>query len=377
MNARMTPTSKADYDRYRRYLTTEWEAANLYRSLADAESSRERAGILRELARMEDNHAARWRGRLEAAGEPLPQWSPSVRSRLLAKLAKVFGTKAVLPILEWAESGDADMYAQEPGAEDISAQEKSHERVLAGLTERRSVAPFRMGRRETRHRGAGGGTLRAAIFGVNDGLVSNLSLIMGVAGAYPGAHAVVVAGVAGLLAGAFSMATGEYVSMSTQRELFERELEMERAELEDNPAEEMQELALIYQAKGLSRDEAESISRRLMSNPISALDTLAKEELGLDPAELGSPIGAAVSSFLSFGVGAFIPLVPLLFTTGTTAVIASGLLSGLALIVVGTSSALLTGRSVVMSVARMLGLGVAAATLTHMIGRLLGVTIAG
>ena len=370
-------STRADLIRYRRYLLAEWEAAALYRQLAEGEPSSERSAILRELANMEEVHAARWKSRLLAAGEPLPEWKPSARSRLLGRLASVFGTKSVLPILERFEGGDADMYAAEPAAQDFSLQERSHERIFAGLMGKRNPEPFQIGDRETRHRGAGGGSLRAAVFGINDGLVSNFSLIMGVAGADTGHQSIVVAGVAGLLAGAFSMATGEYVSMRTQRELLERELDLERAELEENPAEEQQELALIYRAKGLSPEEADAVSKRLMSDKTTALDTLAREELGLHPSDLGSPWGAAISSFLAFAAGALLPLIPYLPITNPYALPMSAVLSGTALALVGISTALLTGRSILFGAFRMVALGGLATVVTFGIGRMLGVAIAG
>jgi len=370
------PATAEQLGRYRHYLLAEWEAAALYRRLADAEPVRERASVLRELAVMEEMHAARWRAKLEAAGASLPPWKPSRRSGLLGWLASRFGTRFVLPILEHLEGGDADMYAAEPGAEDFSLQERAHARIFARLGERRR-SPASIAEREGGHRGAGGGSLRAAVFGVNDGLVSNLSLVMGVAGADPGPGFILLAGLAGLLAGAFSMATGEYVSMRTQRELLERELEIERVELQENPEEEEQELALIYRAKGLDRDEAESLAKRLIGDKATALDTLAREELGLDPSELGSPWGAATSSFLAFTAGAFVPVLPYLLAAGPGAFAASAGLSAVALAGVGMTTAAMTGKSLLLGGGRMLLLGAAAATVTYLLGRLLGVTVAG
>ena len=371
------PATRAELARYRRYLLAEWEAAALYRRLAEAEPNAERARLLRELAAMEDHHAARWQAKLEAAGVPLPRWEPGARTRLLGWLARRFGTRSLLPLLERLEDEDANMYAREPAAADFSEQERTHTRIFARLRGTTALDRPRIAEREGRHRGAGGGSLRASIFGINDGLVSNLSLVMGVAGADPGAGVVLLAGLAGLLAGACSMAQGEYLSMRAQRELFERELAVERAELEEYPEEEQQELALLYQAKGLPREEAERVAQRLIANKATALDTLAREELGLDPGALGSPVGAAASSFLSFSLGAFVPVAPYLFTGGPTAALLSAALSALALAAAGALTALLTGRSLLFGGARMLLLGSAAAALTHLVGRLLGVTVAG
>jgi len=375
-NLKGPPASTTDeLARYRRYLIAEWGAAALYRQLAGAEPDPDRAAVLRQLAQMELAHAARWEGRLRDAGKDLPQWRPAWRARALAWLARLFGTRAVLPVLEALERGDADMYAREPGAADFSAQERSHRRIFAGLRGKRRLDPVGADEAERHRRGSG--NLRAAIFGVNDGLVSNLSLVMGVAGAAPGVGVVLLAGLAGLLGGAFSMATGEYISVLTQRERLERELEVERAELEEDPEEEEQELALIYRAKGLASEEASRVAKQLIANKEQALDTLAREELGLDPHDLGDPLGAAVSSFVSFALGAVVPVLPYVLKVGADPVIASAVLSGLSLLAVGVAAGLLTGRPLLLTGGRMLLFGAAAAGVTYFAGRLLGVATAG
>jgi VIT1/CCC1 family predicted Fe2+/Mn2+ transporter len=230
---------------------------------------------------------------------------------------------------------------------------------------------------ESWHRSARSGTLRAIIFGVSDGLVSNLSLVMGVAGASDQGGFILLAGIAGLLAGAFSMAAGEYISMQSQRELFERQIELERAELEAMPDEEQRELVEIYVSKGLPRDEAERVAARMFEDPETALDTLVREELGLDPDELGSPWGAALGSFLAFAVGAVIPVAPYLFGGGTLAFGFSLGLSLVALFAVGAGVSLLTGKGVLFSGFRQLGIGAAAAAVTYLVGTLIGVGVAG
>jgi VIT1/CCC1 family predicted Fe2+/Mn2+ transporter len=225
--------------------------------------------------------------------------------------------------------------------------------------------------------GVGGksGALRAAIFGVNDGLVSNLSLIMGVTGASASNRFILLAGVAGLLAGAFSMAAGEYVSMRVQRELFERLLHLEAHELATDPDEEHRELREIYEEKGFPPDLAEQAARVIMQDPDVALQTHAREELGLDPEQLGSPWAAASSSFVTFGVGAGIPLVPFIVGSGAAATLAAILASGVSLFAVGASMSLLTGRSWLLSGARMLLVGAAAAAITFGVGSLIGVSV--
>jgi VIT1/CCC1 family predicted Fe2+/Mn2+ transporter len=243
---------------------------------------------------------------------------------------------------------------------------------------RRARSAAEVGERERWHRTGRSGTLRAIIFGVSDGLVSNLSLVMGVTGAAAGNPSfILLAGIAGLLAGAFSMAAGEYISMQSQRELFEHQIALERAEMEAMPEEEEAELAASYRAKGFSPDEATRIARRIFQDPEAALDILVREELGLDPDELGSAWGAAGGSFVAFALGAVVPVIPYLIGSGTTALAASLGLSLAALFAVGAAVSLLTGRSFLFSGVRQLAIGLAAAIVTYLIGSLIGVSVAG
>ena len=200
---------------------------------------------------------------------------------------------------------------------------------------------------------------------------------MGIAGSNAEPRFVLLAGVAGLLAGASSIAAGEYVSVQSQRELYEQQIAIERQELEMAPEEEEEELSLIYQAKGIPRNEAEELAKRIISNPQTAIDTLAREELGLDPSSLGSPWVAAASSFVAFACGAVIPVIPYLLTTGSTAFITSAVVCGISLFIVGGLISIFTGRGLLFSGFRMLGIGALAAGLTYVIGKLLGVTVAG
>jgi VIT1/CCC1 family predicted Fe2+/Mn2+ transporter len=238
--------------------------------------------------------------------------------------------------------------------------------------------PDEIARSEGWHRAGRSGTLRAVIFGVSDGLVSNLSLVMGIAGASGGdGRFILLAGIAGLLAGASSMAAGEYVSMQSQRELYERQIALERAELEAMPEEEEAELAAVYRSKGFGRDEAAQIAHRIIADPDAALDTLVREELGLDPDELGSSIGAATGSFIAFGIGAAVPVLPYLVGGGVAAFVASIALSLGALFGVGAAVSLLTGRGLLFSGARQVLIGSIAAAVTYGVGRLIGVGVAG
>jgi len=232
---------------------------------------------------------------------------------------------------------------------------------------------------EEQRSGAGKtGTLRAAIFGVNDGLVSNAALIMGFAGADQPRTVILLAGISGLLAGAFSMGAGEYVAMRVQREVLERMLHLEAHELGSDPEGERAELAEIYERKGVPAELADALASELSKDPATALDTHAREELGIDPDEgLGSPWGAASSSFLTFSIGALVPLVPFLFLEGTPAVIASAFITALALLGVGALTARLTGRSPLLAGLRMLAIGGTAAIVTYLIGLALGVSVVG
>jgi len=229
-------------------------------------------------------------------------------------------------------------------------------------------------RLEGRHRGGTGNALRAAVLGVNDGLVSSLSLVMGVAGANPGRDVVFLSGVAGLLAGSFAMALGEWLSVRSSAESFERQLEVEREELEANPEEEEEELTLIYQAKGFTEGEARDAAKRIIANPRTALDTLAREELGMSASEVGNPWVAGGTSFFLFAVGAILPVVPWLFIGGATAVALSAAAAGFGLFVAGAVTTLFTGRSVLFSGGRMLVFGLVAAAITFGIGKAIGVS---
>jgi VIT1/CCC1 family predicted Fe2+/Mn2+ transporter len=229
--------------------------------------------------------------------------------------------------------------------------------------------------RSHRHRDVQGGVARASVFGVSDGLVSNSSLILGVAGASAEAGFVRLAGIAGLLAGAVSMAAGEYVSMRAQRELFERELELERLELTHNPELELAELVALYRSRGLTEQTANDAARQMMASPEQALEVHAREELGVAPDSLGSPVGAALGSFASFCVGAFIPLLPWFFLAGSTAVLLSLGLALVAAAAVGVILAAFTGRSAIYAAGRQVLIAAGAAGITYAVGSLIGVGV--
>lgn len=368
-----------DLRRFRSNRQDEIDSAAQYRAMADAEPDEAIARIYRELADVEERHAGFWEDQLRKRGvEPGPR-RPSWRARVLGWMAKRFGARTILPTVASREAvGRNDYVGQAETAHTrMPAQERSHARVLQVLRGRpEGTQGSKLARVEGRHRNVGGNALRAAVLGANDGLCSNLALVMGVAGASASAAAILIAGLAGLLAGAFSMALGEWISVTSSRELAERELRVERDELAASPDEEREELQLIYEAKGIPPDEAHQLSRSLLRDPSAALDVLAREELGLDPEELGgSARTAAATSFVLFAVGAIVPVAPFVVATGVPALIASVALSGLALFAVGAAITLFTGRSVWRSGGRQLALGLAAAAITFGIGRALGVAL--
>jgi VIT1/CCC1 family predicted Fe2+/Mn2+ transporter/rubrerythrin len=379
-NAPKPPVDREQIRQWQANLDDEIDGIAIYRMLAKAERDSERKKIFEELAEVEEHHAQVFRQKLLEAGAQPRESRPGLRVRMIGLLARWFGVNSVLPIVRSMEAGAYSAYmAQDSAAQALAPDEREHRKTMSRL-ERGNVEPVQaIAERERWHRGGGGGTLRASVFGVSDGLVSNASLVMGFSGAQTQGDVVLLAGIAGLLAGAFSMAAGEYVSMRAQKELFERQIELEREELAANPDEERRELALIYQAKGLSPEQAATTAAQLMADPDVALETLVREELGLDPGSLGSPWGAAIGSFLAFAAGAVVPVLPFLFAPAAEEVsagyvVASAVLAGLALFAVGASLSLFTGRSALMSGLRQLGLGAAAAALTYSIGRIIGVS---
>jgi VIT1/CCC1 family predicted Fe2+/Mn2+ transporter len=358
-------------------LQTELDAAYLYKTLSDLEPQEQLAQVYRQLAEVELRHVRPWEERLRAQGAQ-EALRPSRRARVLAWVAKRFGPAWVLPALTDMEDSLSVAVVKEKGKTGMapSGREHAHGRILESLRKSGGSEGSSLAQLEGRHRTFGGNSLRAAVLGANDGLVSNLSLIMGVAGASSSNEAILIAGFAGLLAGAISMAMGEWLSVQSSRELYQRQIEIEAAELEANPEEEALELALIYQAKGLPEEQALALARKLIENPDTAMDTLAREELGVDPDELGgSAWEAAFASFALFAFGAIFPLAPFLFLSGPSAVWASVAVSAAGLFLIGAGITLLTGKSIWFSGGRQVLFGLAAAALTYGIGRALGVTL--
>lgn len=368
--------TKADIARYRDNLRAERDSIVLYTRLAATEPNEELSSVYKRLAETEARHAAVWEGKLRDAGETVPKVSVTFRTRVLGWLAGLFGASAILPTVASIEQNAGSEYdAQaEAHAVNMAADERSHARVFQYLArqtqgmEGRAVARF-----EGRHKAAGGNALRAGVLGANDGLVSVFSLVMGVAGAGMPSHNILVTGVAGLLAGALSMALGEWLSVQSSRELYQHQISIEEHELATVPEEEKEELALIYQAKGVAPQAARELADHLLSDKTTALDTLVREELNIDPEELGgSAWEAAITSFLLFSLGAIIPVLPYAFFTGFTGIAVSAGVSAVGLFVIGAAITLMTGRHPVISGLRQILFGLATALVTFGIGRLIG-----
>ena len=372
-------------------LKLERDAIVLYEALAGIEKDPRRAAAFRHIASNERRHGEIWAEKLRQQGVAVPPaGGPRPRVRLIIWLARLFGTRAVGDLVQALEGDEEEAYESQPSAEveSIAADERRHAEIWRELqaggpgpavagTPAADRSTADISARERWHRTGQTGTLRATIFGVNDGLVSNLALVMGVAGAAPQPQFILLAGIAGLVAGAFSMAAGEWISMQSQRELFERQIALERAELAAIPEEEEIELGLIYRRKGFSAAESGAIAKRLMSDPKAALDTLVREELGLDPDQLGSPWGAAGGSFLAFSAGAALPVLPYLILRDAAAFWLALGLSLVALFAVGAAVSLLTGRSAFLSGLRQSLIGAAAAAVTYAVGAFVGVTVGG
>lgn len=376
--------SQTDIQRMLTSLSGERDGVFIYQKLAQYEKDARLAEVFRRMAAAEEKHAKIWEERIKQMGGQVLPYRPGWRAKILVWAARRFGAASVLPTLSGMENAGRHAYQQQVGTEadidSMAADESSHARLLGHI---RRSAPGGMeggvlAQMEGRHKASGGNALRAAVLGANDGLVSNLSLVMGVAGAELSGSAILITGLAGLLAGAFSMALGEWLSVQSSRELYQHQLEIEREEIAHAPDEEAEELALIYQARGLNEGQARQLARQIMSDSTSALETKAREELSIDPEELGgSAWEAALTSFVLFALGAIIPVLPFIFLQGTLAMIGSLLLSTVGLFLIGGGITLFTGRSVIYSGVRQVIFGLVAAAITFLIGRLIGVNLGG
>ncbi|HLY52268.1 MAG TPA: VIT1/CCC1 transporter family protein [Steroidobacteraceae bacterium] len=342
----------------------EKESAWLYLRVAAAEPDPRKRRLFEQLAAAAEDQARRWEQIAARGADRSPaerRFAPALRARIVAQLLHRFEPRSLRPVLAAMKLRGLSVYsAPAPSAGAVAGH----------------AMPTSLAEVGARHRSSLGGSLRAAVFGVNDGLVSNMSLVLGVAGAGAGAGYVLTAGAAGLLAGALSMAAGEYVSVRSQREMYEYQMALEREELQEYPEEEAEELALIYQARGVGLEQARAVSRALLSRPEQALDVLAREELGLNPDDLGSPWRAATASFVTFAAGAALPLAPFLTRRGgTEAIVTAAVITAVALFGVGLGLSLFTGRDALRSALRMVLIGGGAGTLSFLVGRALGVAI--
>ncbi len=320
----------------------EKRSAYLYQIMADHEKNILHKKLFLDLKDAAENQAKTWENKINNPNFNFI-YQPDLRTRLVVLLISWLGT------------------------------ENLH--YMLSAMKIRGMSVFTQYHSEHRHTGVNSASnLRAAVFGINDGLISNLGLILGVAGASSNPHTIVLAGVSGLLAGAFSMGGGEYVSVLSQREVFEYQIALEKQELEEYPEEEKKELSLIYEARGLKKEEADQLAKLLIDNPETGLNTLAREELGLNPDDLVSPTGAAIASFFSFGLGAFIPLLPFIISHSSSNLIISIVITAVSLFVIGGILSLFTNRHPLVSGMRMLLIGAITGSVTFIIGRFIGIT---
>ena len=367
--------SQSDAKRYRKFLKSEIEAASMYNILSRFETDPERSEIFEQLSQSEIRHAQHWNEKLGNASTGIYLQNNTPKLIYVRIICSLFGPNKILPWLARIESKEIGAYVGEIDGQELLAEEKDHARTLSQMAVGDKNPQLIS---ESWHSHGDSGSIRAAVLGVNDGLVSNFCLMMGVAGGTAGGEnldLIVLAGIAALIAGSLSMATGEYISVRSQREIYEYQIETERAELEEWPEEEEEELVLIYRAKGLEEELARKVASAVMSNPASALDTMAREELGLNPENLGSPWKAAISSLLAFAFGAAVPIIPVLFSAGNTSIVISAIFSSIALFVVGGLVSLASGKNTLFGATRMLLAGSLAAAFTYGVGYLLGISI--
>jgi len=362
-----------------KHIQTEIDASYLYSVLAQTESDPLVARVFAEMSDIEMGHAIAFVAKNGLSEKDLP--GPSIRAKVLQKIGKLFGNDYILGVLMDTEVGlsNSILAARKQTKTKPSISDTAHVSILKNvLANHKELSGPTLARFEKRHRSVGGNALRAAVLGGNDGLVSNFSLVMGIAGASSGQKEVLLTGLAGLLAGALSMSLGEWISVQSSKELSENQMELEMEELESNPEGEERELALIYLAKGIEEEQAKKMAKDIMSNKEQAHQVLIREELGINPEDLeGSAMEAAVTSFLLFAVGAIIPVFPFFFMGGTKAILLSAGLSALGLFGIGSAITLFTGKSIWTSGMRQVLFGLAAAAITFGIGKLIGVSVIG
>jgi VIT1/CCC1 family predicted Fe2+/Mn2+ transporter len=371
-----------DSTKLKEQLQTEVDTAFLYESIAEIQSDENLARVLQSLAEIEKGHARHMLEKVLTFDSSYTMPLPSSRAKFQLKLGKVFGYGSIISNLSSIERQFAVNAVKNKieNGEKPTGFEHNHLNIIEAVNNNAAlnISGGLLSKFESRHKSVGGNALRAAVLGSNDGLVSNMSLVMGVAGAAVSNNTILLTGIAGLLAGAISMALGEWLSVQSSRELNQRQIDLETEELEASPEEEKKELILLYQAKGMSTDEAKKLAEKAFENPQTAIDAIITEELGIDKEELGgSAWEAAIASFILFAIGAIIPLYPFIFLDGKNAILLSIGSSVIGLFGIGAAITLLTGKSVLFSGFRQVAFGLAAAAVTYGIGSLIGVSLAG
>ncbi len=371
-----------DLNKLKTQLQTEIDTAFLYKSIAAIQSDANLKKVLLALAQIEDGHAQHMLDEIRTQNVNFNFPNPSSRAKLQLKLGKVFGYGSIISSLSAIEKQFAINTVKNKieAGQKITGYEHNHLKIIEAINNNSAlnVSGGFLSKFESRHKSVGGNALRAAVLGANDGLVSNMSLVMGVAGAAVSNNTILLTGCAGLLAGAISMALGEWLSVQSSKELYENQIALETAELEASPEEEKKELILLYQAKGMTIQEASKLADKAFETNESAIETLITEELGINKEELeGSAWEAAITSFVLFAIGAIIPLYPFMFLHGQNAIYLSVGSSIIGLFCIGSAITLFTGKNILFSGSRQVFFGLAAAAITYGIGALIGVSLAG
>lgn len=371
-----------DLNKLKGQLQTEVDTAFLYQSIAAIQSDENLSLVLLSLAEIEKGHAKHMLEKVKSYSPNYVMPLPSSRAKFQLKLGKLFGYSSIISSLSNVEKQFAlnTIKNKIEKGEKPNGFEHNHLNIIEAVNNNAAlnVSGGLLSKFESRHKSVGGNALRAAVLGSNDGLVSNMSLVMGVAGAAVSNDTILLTGIAGLMAGAISMALGEWLSVQSSRELNQRQIELETEELEASPEEEKKELVLLYQAKGMNAVEAQKLADKAFENPDTAIDAIITEELGIDKEELGgSAWEAAIASFILFAIGAIIPLYPFMILEGKNAIYLSIASSVVGLFGIGAAITLLTGKSILFSGMRQVAFGLAAAAVTYGIGTLIGVSLAG
>lgn len=359
-------------------IQTEVDTGFLYKVLAENEKDPNVARVFTEMSEIEHSHAIAFLKKNNLDSSHLP--APSGRAKVLRFIGKVLGYDYVLGVLLDTEKSISSsiVKGKKKSNTSPSLSDTSHVTILRNILDKhQDISGSNLARFEKRHRSVGGNALRAAVLGGNDGLVSNFSLVMGIAGATSGQSEVLLTGLAGLMAGALSMALGEWISVKSSQELYENQMQLEMEELETNPEGEEKELALIYISKGIPEQQARTMAKSIISDKDRAHEMLVQEELGINAEDLkGSAMEAAITSFLLFAIGAIIPVIPFFFLSGINAVLLSAGMSALGLFLIGSAITLFTGKSIWFSGFRQVLFGLAAAAITYGIGMIIGVSLA-